>query len=99
MFDEDEFDPFNSKSPAILDDPTRIDCKHCGMLFNDAHVRKFHEESHGDGEEDYDDGEMTRLFCGFCGKTFKKAMYRMLHEKSHTGELPVTCTICSRQFR
>lgn len=99
MFDEDEFDPFNSRSPAILEDPTRIDCKHCGMLFNDAHVRKFHEESHGDGEEDYDDGEMTRLFCGFCGKTFKKAMYRMLHEKSHTGELPVTCTICSRQFR
>jgi len=99
MFEEDEFDPYNSRSPAILDDPTRIDCKHCGMLFNDAHVRKFHEESHGDGEEDYDDGEMTRLFCGFCGKTFKKAMYRMLHEKGHTGELPVTCTICSRQFR
>jgi len=99
MFEEDEFDPFHSRSPAVLDDPTRIDCKHCGMLFNDAHVRKFHEESHGDGEEDYDDGEMTRLFCGFCGKTFKKAMYRMLHEKGHTGELPVTCAICSRQFR
>eukprot|EP00090_Calanus_glacialis_P032607 TRINITY_DN5402_c0_g1_i1.p1 TRINITY_DN5402_c0_g1~~TRINITY_DN5402_c0_g1_i1.p1 ORF type:complete len:771 (-),score=183.65 TRINITY_DN5402_c0_g1_i1:105-2417(-) len=99
MLDEDEFDPYRSKSPVRQEDPTRIDCKHCGMIFNDAHVRKFHEESHGEGEEDYDDGEMTRLFCGFCGKTFKKAMYRMLHEKSHTGELPVTCTICSRQFR
>merc|ERR1712227_229084 len=46
-----------------------------------------------------DDNELTRLFCGFCGKNFKKAQYRIMHEKGHTGELPVTCPNCGRQFR
>ena len=99
-FGEFEDDPsFRSSSPVQFEDPNRIDCKHCGMIFNDGHVRKFHEQSHMEIEDEYDDGEMTRLFCGFCGKTFKKAQYRILHEKTHTGGLPVSCVNCNKQFR
>ena len=103
MGDEDEFpeDPdVRTSSPVQFDDPNRIDCKFCGMIFTDSHVRKFHEQSHADDtEEVYDEGELTRLFCGFCGKNFKKAQYRIMHEKGHTGELPVQCRNCNRQFR
>jgi hypothetical protein len=97
--EDDMFDEDRSSSPVQFDDPNRIDCKFCGMIFNDAHVRKFHEQSHTDIEDVYDDNDLTRLFCGFCGKTFKKAQYRLMHEKGHTGELPVSCANCTRQFR
>merc|ERR1719228_716174 len=83
-FEEEEMeeDTVRSASPVQFDDPNRIDCKYCGMIFNDGHVRKFHEQSHMEIEDtSYDDGELTRLFCGFCGKTFKKAKYRMIHER------------------
>lgn len=100
LLDEDEFEAFEASSPAVqFDDPSRIDCKYCGMIFKDGHVRKFHEQSHMEIEEDYDDGELTRLFCGFCGKTFTNSKYRMIHEKSHTGELPVSCPHCRKRFR
>ena len=88
-----------SSSPVQFDDPNRIDCKYCGMIFQDSHVRKFHEQSHMEIEDEYDDGELTRLFCGFCGKTFKQAKYRIIHEKMHTGDLPISCQFCKRQFR
>merc|ERR1712192_280450 len=97
LFGEDP--PARSASPVQFEDPNRIDCKHCGMIFNDGHVRKFHEQSHMEIEDVYDDNELTRLFCGFCGKNFKKAQYRIMHEKGHTGELPVSCTNCGREFR
>ena len=87
-----------SQSPHQFDDPNRIDCKHCGMVFSAPHVRRFHEQGHNAEHEEYD-GELTRLFCGYCGKVFKKATYRMLHEKGHTGELSITCHFCERKFR
>ena len=95
---DDDVESLRSQSPHQFDDPNRIDCKFCGMIFNAPHVRKFHEKSHDEEHEEYD-GELTRLFCGFCGKTFKKATYRMLHEKGHTGELTICCQFCDRRFR
>jgi hypothetical protein len=96
--EEGEYQPDRSQSPLQFDDPNRIDCKFCGMIFDAPHVRKFHESSHDEELEEYD-GELTRLFCGFCGKTFKKAQYRILHEKGHTGELSICCSFCDRRFR
>ena len=31
---------------VVKDDPTRMDCRHCGLIFSEVHVRKFHEEGH-----------------------------------------------------
>ena len=31
---------------VVKDDPKRMDCRHCGLIFPEVHVRKFHEESH-----------------------------------------------------
>jgi hypothetical protein len=92
----------SSPPPRQFDDPNRIDCRFCGMIFAAPHVRQFHEASHEEEaaqeEEEYE-GEATRLFCGFCGKTFKKAQYRLLHEKGHTCELAIGCAFCDRRFR
>jgi hypothetical protein len=96
--DEEDRESLRSRSPLQFDDPNRIDCKFCGMIFDAPHVRKFHESSHDEEFEEYD-GELTRLFCGFCGKTFKKVQYRILHEKGHTGELAICCSYCDRRFR
>ena len=96
--DDDATSQRSSRSPLQFDDPNRLDCKFCGMIFEAPHVRKFHESSHDEEQEEYD-GELTRLFCGFCGKTFKKAQYRILHEKGHTGELSICCAYCDRRFR
>ena len=30
----------------VKDDPARMDCRHCGLIFTEVHVRKFHEEGH-----------------------------------------------------
>jgi len=98
MNPDDDLESFRSQSPLQFDDPNRIDCKFCGMVFTAPHVRKFHEQGHNEEHEEYD-GELTRLFCGFCGKVFKKATYRMLHEKGHTGELAICCHHCERRFR
>lgn len=98
LMNPDEDAESRSQSPLQFDDPNRIDCKFCGMIFNAPHVRSFHEKGHAQEHEEYD-GELTRLFCGFCGKTFKKATYRMLHEKGHTGELTICCQYCERRFR
>lgn len=69
-------------------DKSRLDCKYCGIIFTDTHVRKFHEESHKEAKEEdnYDEGENTRLFCGFCGKTFKSVKFRKLHEMTHSPD-------------
>ena len=90
-----------SQSPVVLqfDDPHRLDCKYCGIVFNAPHIRKFHEAGHSNEEHAEYHGEETRLYCGWCGKTFKKAAYRILHEKGHTGELAITCQFCNRGFR
>ena len=95
---EDDIDSHRSQSPLQFEDPNRIDCKFCGMVFDAPHVRKFHEKGHDEEYEQYD-GELTRLYCGFCGKTFKKATYRILHEKGHTGDLAIGCQFCDRKFR
>jgi len=55
--DEDIIDSFRSQSPLQFDDPNRIDCKFCGIIFSAPHVRKFHETSHEDEQEEYD-GEL-----------------------------------------
>jgi len=96
LLDEDELEETKSE---VDDDPTRVDCRFCGMIFKDGHVRKFHEQSHADDETNYDDGEDTRTFCGFCGKDFKNAKYRKIHENMHTGDLPVSCQHCGKRFR
>ncbi|MCP3665001.1 MAG: hypothetical protein GY696_21305, partial [Gammaproteobacteria bacterium] len=90
-----------SQSPVVLqfDDPHRLDCKHCGIVFNAPHIRKFHEAGHSNEEHAEYHGDDTRLYCGWCGKTFKKAAYRLLHEKGHTGELAISCQFCGRGFR
>ena len=65
-----------------------MDCRHCGLIFNDIHVRKFHEEGHqiesqSDMKMIETNQEASRLFCGFCGKSFPNVQHRKLHEKAH----------------
>ena len=54
-------------------DKSRLDCKYCGIIFTDIHVRKFHEESHKEAKEEdnYDEGEHTRLSVGSAVKCSK----------------------------
>ena len=95
---EEGMDYSSPASPLQFEDPNRLDCKFCGMIFDAPHIRKFHEAGHNDEHNEYH-GDNTRMYCGWCGKTFKKVAYRILHEKGHTGELAITCHNCGKGFR
>ena len=51
---------------VVKEDPGRMDCRHCGLIFTEVHVRKFHEESHV--------SEKTKA------SAFSSLVHRKLHE-------------------
>ena len=75
---KEQIDP---SPPVKGEDPNRMDCKHCGLIFNDIHVRKFHEEGHSQPQPQ--PIETERLSCSYCGKHFPNVQHRKLHEKAH----------------
>lgn len=89
--------------PPAVEDPNRMDCRHCGLIFNEVHVRKFHEESHT-AERD----SREELTCGYCGKMFNSLSHKKIHEKAHEsledpGAAPAPaavfeCGLCGRKF-
>ena len=110
-FIKEQIDP---TPPSKKDDPNRMDCRHCGLIFNEAHVRQFHEDSHATELQftALKDTEVMRLFCGFCGKTFDNLQHRKIHEKAHMSlqeppSLPThpipqqemfICSYCGKNF-
>ena len=80
-FIKEQLDP---SPPPVKEDPNRMDCRHCGLIFNEVHVRKFHEDSHQSEQEAVmRQSEAMRTFCGFCGQTFGNVTHRKIHEKAH----------------
>ena len=92
-------------APVEPEDPNRMDCRHCGLLFNEVHVRKFHEESHRVERE-----EREELNCGYCGQVCSSLAHKKLHETAHQSlEQPGACAapsqgashdcrLCGRKF-
>ena len=93
----------SAPAPVEVEDPNRMDCRHCGLLFNEVHVRKFHEESHR-VERD----EREELCCGYCGQMFSSLAHKKIHETAHQsleqpgGAAPsqaeYDCRLCGRKF-
>ena len=89
--------------PLPVEDPNRMDCRHCGLIFNEVHVRKFHEESHT-AERD----SREELTCGYCGKMFSSLTHKKIHERAHqsledpeAAPIPAAvfdCELCGRKF-
>ena len=88
--------------PVETEDPNRMDCRHCGLLFSEVHVRKFHEESHVVERE-----EREELCCGYCGQMFSSLAHKKIHETAHQsleegGAAPsqpeYDCRLCGRKF-
>ena len=101
-FIKEQLEP-SAPVPVEVEDPNRMDCRHCGLLFNEVHVRKFHEESHR-----LERDEREELCCGYCGQMFTSQAHKKIHETAHQSlELPggtapsqagYDCRLCGRKF-
>ena len=100
-FIKEQLEP-SAPAEVEKEDPNRMDCRHCGLLFNEVHVRKFHEESHRQERE-----EREELCCGYCGQTFTSLTHKKIHETAHQsleqpGAAPsqaeFDCRLCGRKF-
>ena len=101
-FIKQQLEPSPAPAPVEAEDPNRMDCRHCGLLFTEVHVRKFHEESHR-VERD----EREELSCGYCGQMFSSLAHKKIHETAHQsleepGAAPsqaeYDCRLCGRKF-
>ncbi|XP_037641652.1 zinc finger protein 1035 [Sebastes umbrosus] len=70
--------------------PKKLQCSLCKEVFNDAQVLRKHCLTHISGSSSNQ--------CPFCKHNFNNRRYLLRHMVKHTGDKPLSCTNCGRQF-
>ncbi|KAM7382709.1 hypothetical protein PAMP_002428 [Pampus punctatissimus] len=70
--------------------PKQLQCSLCKEVFNDAQVLRKHCLTHISGS--------SSSQCPFCKQNFTTRRYLLRHMIKHTGDKPLSCTYCGKQF-